>query len=69
MQNNLNPNFIIQQMMKNPNLANNQLAKNALQMYQNGDRNGLNELMTNLCKEKGITREDVEKQIKMMFGM
>ena len=33
MQNNLNPNFIIQQLMKNPNLANNQLAQNALQMY------------------------------------
>jgi hypothetical protein len=69
MQNNLNPNFIIQQMMKNPNLANNQLAKNALQMYQNGDKNGLNEMMNNLCRERGVTRENVEKQIKSMFGM
>lgn len=69
MQSRINPNYIVQQLMRNPNLANNQLAQNALQMYQNGDKNGLNELMTNLCKEKGITREDVEKQIKMMFGM
>ena len=69
MQNNLNPNFIIQQMMKNPNLANNQLAQNALQMYQNGDKNGLNEMMNNLCRERGVTRENVEKQIKSMFGM
>jgi hypothetical protein len=69
MQNNLNPNFIIQQMMKSPNLANNQLAQNALQMYQNGDKNGLNEMMNNLCRERGVTRENVEKQIKSMFGM
>lgn len=69
MQNNLNPNFIIQQMMKNPNLANNQLAKNALQMYQNGDKNGLNEMMNNLCRERGVTKENVEKQIRSMFGM
>lgn len=69
MQSRINPNYIVQQLMRNPNLANNQLAQNAVQMYQNGDKNGLNELMTNLCKEKGITREDVEKQIKMMFGM
>lgn len=69
MQNNLNPNFIIQQMMKNPNLANNQLAKNALQMYQNGDKNGLNEMMNNLCRERGVTKENVEKKIRSMFGM
>lgn len=69
MQSRINPNYIVQQLMRNPNLANNQLAQNAVHMYQNGDKNGLNELMTNLCKEKGITREDVEKQIKMMFGM
>ena len=66
MQSRINPNYIVQQLMRNPNLANNQLAQNALQMYQNGDKNGLNELMTNLCKEKGITREDVEKQIKII---
>lgn len=69
MQNNFNPNFIIQQLMRNPNLANNQLAQNALQMYQKGDRNGLNEMMNNLCKERGITKESVETQIKSMFGM
>ena len=69
MQSNMNPNFIIQQLMKNPNLANNQLAQNALQMYQNGDKNGLNEMMNNLCRERGVTRENVEKQIRSMFGM
>lgn len=69
MQNNINPNFIIQQLMRNPNLANNQLAQNALQMYQKGDKNGLNEMMSNLCRERGVTRESIETQIKTIFGM
>lgn len=69
MQNNINPNFIIQQLMRNPNLANNQLAQNALQMYQKGDKNGLNEMMSNLCRERGVTRESIETKIKTIFGM
>ena len=68
-QNNINPNFIIQQMMKNPNLANNQLAQNALKMYQEGDTKGLNDMINNLCQEKGVTRENMENRIKSMFGM
>ena len=69
MQSRINPNYIVQQLMRNPNLANNQLAQNALQMYQNGDKNGLNEMMNNLCRERGVTRENVEKKIRTMFGM
>lgn len=69
MQSRINQNYIVQQLMRNPNLANNQLAQNALQMYQNGDKNGLNEMMNNLCRERGVTKENVEKQIRSMFGM
>lgn len=66
---NLNPNMIIEQMMRNPNLANNQLARNAYEMYKSGNTKGLNEMMNNLCKERGVKIEDIEKQIKSMFGM
>ena len=66
---NLNPNVIIEQMMRNPNLANNQLAKNAYDMYKSGNTKGLNEMMSNLCKERGVKIEDIENQIKSMFGM
>jgi hypothetical protein len=38
-------------------------------MYQKGDKQGLNELADNLCKEKGINRQDFEKQIKSQIGM
>ena len=68
MNNFINPNMILEQMMKNPNLANNQLAQNAIKMYRQGNSQGINEMMNNLCNEKGITKENIEKQIKQMFG-
>jgi hypothetical protein len=61
--------MIIEQMMRNPNLANNQLARNAYEMYKSGNTKGLNEMMSNLCKERGVKIEDIEKQIKSMFGI
>ena len=69
MNNPINPNFILQQVMKNPNIANNQLAQNAIQMYQQGDTQGINEMMNNLCNEKGITKDNVMKQLQGMFNM
>ena len=68
MNNPVNPNFILQQIMKNPNIANNQLAQNAIRMYQQGDTKGLNEMMNNLCSEKGVSKENVIKQINSMYG-
>jgi hypothetical protein len=47
----------------------NPISKNALEMYQKGDKQGLNELVDNLCKEKGINRQDFEKQIRSQFGI
>ena len=69
MNNPINPNFILNQMMKNSNYMNNPIAKNAIEMYQSGNTQGLNELANNLCKEKGINRQDFEKQILSKFGM
>ena len=67
-------NFV--QMMRNPQAfmqqamqSGNPIMQNAIQMYQKGDKQGLNELADNLCKEKGINRSDFEKQIKSQFGM
>ena len=55
--------------MKNPNIANNQLAQNAIKMYQQGNTQGLNEMMNNLCKEKGMSKDDVMNQLKGMINM
>jgi RNA polymerase-interacting CarD/CdnL/TRCF family regulator len=64
-----NPQAIMQQAMNNSQFMSNPISKNALEMYQKGDKQGLNELVDNLCKEKGINRSDFERQIKSQFGM
>ena len=64
-----NPQAFLQQAMNNSQFMQNPIRRNALEMYQKGDKQGLNELADNLCKEKGINRQDFEKQIKSQNGM
>ena len=64
-----NPQAFIQQAMQNSNLMQNPLAKNAIEMYQRGDLQGIDEMANNLCKERGLKKEDVINQIKSKFGM
>ena len=64
-----NPQLFIQQAMNNSQIMQNPISRNALEMYQKGDKQGLNELADNLCKEKGINRQDFEKQIRSQIGM
>lgn len=64
-----NPQAFLQQAMNNSQFMQNPISRNALEMYQKGDKQGLNELADNLCKEKGINRQDFEKQIKSQFGI
>ena len=63
-----NPQAFLQQAMGNSQIMQNPISKNAIEMYQKGDKQGLNELANNLCKEKGINRQDFEKQIRSQFG-
>lgn len=65
----INVNAIIQQAMQNSNLMQNPIAKNAIEMYQRGDTQGINELANNLCKERGINVDDITKRIKSQFGI
>lgn len=64
-----NPQQFLQQVMQNSQLMQNPLAKNAIEMYQKGDKDGINKLAENLCKEKGLNMQDIEKQIKSQLGM
>lgn len=64
-----NPQAFLQQAMNNSQIMQNPISKNAIEMYQKGDKQGLNQLADNLCKEKGINRQDFEKQIKSQIGM
>lgn len=65
----INVNAIIKQAMQNSNLMQNPIAKNAIEMYQRGDTQGINELANNLCKERGINVDDITKRIKSQFGI
>lgn len=64
-----NPQQMIQQMMNNSQAMKNPMIKNAIEMYQKGDKDGVNQLAQNLCKEKGISYTDAINQIKSQFGM
>lgn len=61
-----NPQAFLQQAMNN---SQNPLVKNALEMYQRGDKDGINKMAENLCKERGLKPEEVINQIKSQFGM
>ena len=64
-----NPQAFIQQMMNNSKVMQNPIAKNAIQMYKNGDTQGLQAMAENLAKERGTTPQQVQEIIKKQFGM
>ncbi len=64
-----NPQGFMNQIMNNNQFMQNPIGRNAIEMYQKGDKQGLNDLANNLCKEKGTTMEEMTRQIKSQFGM
>ena len=64
-----NPQAFMQQAMNNSQFMQNPIGRNALEMYQKGDIQGVNQLADNLCKERGIDRKKFEKQIMSQIGM
>ena len=64
-----NPQEFIQQIMNNSQITQNPIAKNAMEMYKNGDTQGLQAMAENLAKERGTTVDDMKSQIMAQFGM
>ena len=64
-----NPQQIFQQMMGNNQIANNPMAKNAMEMLQKGDSSGLQSMAENLAKERGTTIENIRNEVMKQFGM
>ena len=64
-----NPQEFIQHMMNNSQVMQNPMIRNAIQMYQSGDTQGLQAMAENLCKERGTTPQQVQEMIKKQFGM
>lgn len=64
-----NPQQIVQQLIGNSQLMQNPIAKNAMQMAQNGDTKGIEQMARNLCKEKGLNPDEAMNQIKRQFHL
>lgn len=63
------PRQMIQSLMGNNQIMSNPMAKNAMEMFQKGDMNGLQQMAENLAKERGTSVEEVRNQIMGQFGM
>ena len=64
-----NPQEFMQNIMNNNEIMQNPMAKNAMEMYKNGDTKGLQAMAENLAKERGTTVDDIKGQIMAQFGM
>ena len=62
-----NPQQFIQQIMGNNQIMSNPMAKNVIDMAQNGNMQGIEQMARNLCKEKGLDADQVLQQIKSRF--
>lgn len=64
-----NPQQFLQNIMSNNQIMQNPMMQNAMQMFQNGDTKGMEQLARNLCKEKNINIDEAVKQIRNQIGM
>lgn len=53
--------FVQNAMNSNPNIKNNPIIQNALNLYKAKDYNALQSLANNVCKEHGTSTEEIKK--------
>ena len=64
-----NPQAFLQQAMNNHSMMQNPMFKNAIEMYQRGDSQGLQNMAENLAKERGTSVDAVKNSIMQQFRM
>lgn len=65
----MNPmNIIKNKIMNDPQIKNNPMAQNAMQMIQSGNTHGLKSMAENMCKERGITVEQAKEEVMKLFN-
>ena len=64
-----NPQQFMQQIMGNSQIMSNPIMKNTMQMAQNGDMKGVEQMARNLCKEKGLDADEMFNQLKNSLNM
>jgi hypothetical protein len=62
------PQQFMQQIANNNQLMSNPMMKNTIQMAQQGNMQGIEQMARNLCKEKRLNADDVFNQIKSRFN-
>jgi type II secretory pathway component HofQ len=63
------PQQFMQSMMSNNQIMSNPMAKNALDMAQKGNMQGIEQMARNICKERGLNPDDVMSQIRNQFHL
>lgn len=66
----MNPmmNIIKNKIMNDPQIKNNPMAQNAMQMIQSRNTQGLKSMAENMCKERGITVEQAKEEVMKLFN-
>lgn len=64
-----NPQQFMQSMMSNNQIMSNPMVKNALDMAQKGNMQGIEQMARNICKERGLNPDDVMSQIRNQFHL
>lgn len=66
----MNPmmNIIKNKIMNDPQIKNNPIAQNAMQMIQSGNTQGLKSMAENMCKERGITVDQAKEEVMKLFN-
>ena len=59
----LNPQVILNTILNNSQMMQNPVMNNAINLYRNNDTQGLKSLAENICKERGITVDQIRQQI------
>ena len=62
-----NPQQMVMKMMNNPQMTNNPIAQNILNMAKNGDLQGIEEMGRNIAKERGIDFDKAFNDFKNQF--
>ena len=63
-----NPQKVVMDMMREQ-AGNNPVMRNAMQMAEKGDSEGIEKLARNLCKEQGIDADEMVNKTKSQFGV
>lgn len=64
-----NTQAFMQNVMNNNEMMKNPIINNAMQMYQKGNTEGINQLANNIAKEKGVDINQLKQQIRSQFGI